>query len=140
MTTKTEKQTITVDRYVEAVGRRKTAIARVRLYPKKTGYTINGKAYQDYFPMKKYQEMILTPFEVLSMNEKMGVNVLVRGGGINAQAEAVRHGISRALVVWDETFRKRLRVSGFLTRDPRMVERKKYGLKKARRAPQWAKR
>src|SRR3989344_3093895 len=140
MTTKTEKQTITVDRYVEAVGRRKTAIARVRLYPKKTGYTINGKAYQDYFPMKKYQEMILTPFEVLSMNEKMGVNVLVRGGGINAQAEAVRHGISRALVVWDETFRKRLRISGFLTRDPRMVERKKYGLKKARRAPQWAKR
>ena len=140
MTTKTEKQTITVDRYVEAVGRRKTAIARVRLYPKKTGYTINGKAYQDYFPMKKYQEMILTPFEVLSMNEKMGVNVLVRGGGINAQAEAVRHGISRALVVWDETFRKRLRVSGFLTRDPRMVERKKYGLKKKRRAPPWAKR
>lgn len=140
MTTKTEKQPITSERYIEEVGRRKTAIARVRLFPKKTGYTINGKEYQAYFPIKKYQEMITAPFEVLSMNEKMGVTAMVHGGGINAQAEAVRHGISRALVVWNETFRKRLRISGFLTRDSRMVERKKYGLKKARRAPQWAKR
>ncbi len=125
--------------YIEAVGRRKNAIARVRLYQKKSGITINDKDYKAYFPIVKYQEVINSPFVEVSA-EKIGATVRVVGGGLTGQAEAIRHGISRALVKMDETNRKRLKLSGFLTRDSRMVERKKYGLKKARRAPQWAKR
>ncbi len=128
------------ERYVEAVGRRKTSVARIRLYAKKSGITINGIDYKEYFKIPKHQEAALSPFEAIKPAEKFGVHVKVRGGGLTGQAEAVRHGISRALVKANPDYRKRLRAVGFLTRDSRMVERKKYGLKKARRAPQWQKR
>ena len=137
---KTKQTKTTSERYFEAVGRRKTAVARVRLHPKKSGITINGIDYKEYFKMPKYQETVLSPFEVMKIAEKFGVSIKVFGGGLTGQAEAIRHGISRALVKVDEAHRKRLRAVGYLTRDSRMVERKKYGKKKARRAPQWAKR
>lgn len=128
------------ERYFEAVGRRKTSVARVRLHPRGSGITINGVDYKEYFKMPKYQETVFSPFEATKIAEKFGVSIKVSGGGLTGQAEAVRHGISRALVKVNETHRKRLRAVGYLTRDSRMVERKKYGKKKARRAPQWAKR
>jgi len=137
---KTTKTKQIPERYFEAVGRRKTSVARVRLHPKKSGITINGMDYKEYFKMTKYQTTVFSPFEVMKIAEKFGVSIKVSGGGLTGQAEAIRHGISRALVKVDETYRKRLRAVGYLTRDSRMVERKKYGKKKARRSPQWAKR
>jgi len=126
--------------YFEAKGGRKTAVARVRLYTKKSGITINDKDYKEYFSDVGLQREVTKPLDAMNVQDKLGVSVKVRGGGIYGQAEAVRHGISRALLLFNPTFRKRLRRLGFLTRDSRMVERKKYGLKKARRAPQWKKR
>lgn len=131
---------INKDRYFEAVGRRKTSVARVRLYLKRSGVLVNGVDYKVYFKLPKFQELVNAPLELAKIAEKAGAEVKVLGGGLAGQAEAVRHGLSRALVKLDEAQRKRLRDAGYLTRDPRMVERKKYGLKKARRAPQWAKR
>jgi len=128
------------ERYFEAVGRRKTAIARVRLFTKKTGFEINGKDFQKYFPILRLQKKITAPLEKMKIIDKLGAIIKVKGGGLNAQAEAIALGISRALVKFNVDFRKRLRRFGYLTRDSRMVERKKYGLKKARRAPQWKKR
>ncbi len=128
------------DRYFEAKGGRKTAVARVRLSAKKSGVLINNKDYKDYFRDAHLQKEVMKPFEVMNLESQFGVEVHVSGGGINGQAEAVRHGISRALILINPEFRKRLSKAGFLTRDNRMVERKKYGLRKARRAPQWAKR
>lgn len=128
------------ERYIEAVGRRKTSVARVRIYPKKSGIVVNGVDYKQYFKMPKYQETVFAALDLIKVPEKIGAEVKVFGGGLTGQAEAVRHGLSRALVKLNETYRKKLRSAGFLTRDSRMVERKKYGLKKARRAPQWAKR
>ncbi len=128
------------DRYFEAVGRRKTAIARVRLYTKKTGIIINDKDYQIYFPILRLQKEVFSALEKMKISDKLGVIIKVKGGGIMAQAEAIRHGISRALVKFNAEFKKRLRRAGYLTRDARMVERKKYGLHKARRAHQWKKR
>ena len=128
------------ERYFEAVGRRKTAIARVRISPKKGGITVNNKDYSKYFPLLRLQKEVVAPFEKMKLAENFGAEVKVRGGGLSAQAEAIRHGISRALVKFNPELKKRLRRAGYLTRDPRMVERKKYGLKKARRAPQWKKR
>lgn len=128
------------ERYFEAVGRRKTSVARVRLYPKKAGLTVNGKDFKQYFKMPRSQEVVMAPLDMLKAPEKFGISAKVFGGGLTGQAEAVRHGISRALVEFNDLNKKRLRAAGFLTRDSRMVERKKYGLKKARRAPQWAKR
>lgn len=128
-------------RYFESLGSRKNAVARVRLYTNKAGVlNINDKDYKEYFSEPHLQKEVLQPLEIMNVKEKLGVTVKVRGGGLNGQAEAVRHGIARALTLFNPDFRKRLRRAGFLTRDPRMVERKKYGLKKARRAPQWAKR
>jgi len=127
-------------RYFEAKGGRKTAVARVRLSAKKSGVLINNKDYKDYFRDAHLQKEVMKPFEVMNLESQFGVEVHVSGGGINGQAEAVRHGISRALILINPEFRKRLSKAGFLTRDNRMVERKKYGLRKARRAPQWAKR
>ena len=135
---KAEVKSIGKERYFYARGARKTAVARVKLFTKNTGITVNGKAYQDYFKTPVCRQMLTAPLK--AVQQELGVIAMVAGGGINAQAEAVRHGIARALVKFNETFKKRLRKEGFLTRDPRMVERKKYGLKKARRAPQWAKR
>lgn len=129
----------TAGKYFEAVGRRKTAVARVRLFPKSEGIIINGKDYKLYFPMSELQNKIEAPFKLLEA-EPFQVSVKVKGGGLNAQAEAIRHGISRALLLFNQSFKKRLRTLGFLTRDSRMKERKKYGLKGARRAPQWSKR
>ncbi len=127
-------------RYFEAKGGRKTAVARVRISAKKSGVVINAKELKDYFKDLHLQKEVLKPFEAMNLESKFGVEAKVSGGGLAGQAEAVRHGISRALVLLNPEFRKRLRKFGFLTRDARMVERKKYGLKKARRAPQWAKR
>lgn len=128
-----------LERYFEAVGRRKTAVARVRLFKGSGKVTVNQKAVPDYFKAQKLQNSVNAPFEKLS---EKGFNAFIKvmGGGIKAQAEAARHGIARALVKINPDYKKQLRVFGFLTRDSRMVERKKYGLKKARRAPQWAKR
>ena len=137
----TKVQTKTAkERYFETIGRRKTSIARVRLYSKRSGIIVNGVDYKVYFKLPKFRELVNTPLELLKVADKLGAEVRVAGGGLTGQAEAVRHGISRALVKFGEEHRKRLRDAGFMTRDPRMVERKKYGLRKARRAPQWAKR
>jgi small subunit ribosomal protein S9 len=126
-------------RYFEAVGRRKTAIARVRLFAGAGKITANDKEFASYFPSQKLQSTVTSPLERLSEKD-WTVNLKLGGGGVKAQAEAARLGIARALVKVNPEHKKQLRALGFLTRDPRMVERKKYGLKKARRAPQWAKR
>ena len=127
-------------KYFEAVGRRKTSIARVRIMAGEGKVTINDKASKAYFPLPRLQAKVDAPVKAVGLEEKMDVSVKALGGGITSQAEAVRHGISRALIIFNPTFRKRLKTEGFLTSDSRMVERKKYGLKKARRAPQWQKR
>jgi len=128
------------ERYFEAVGRRKSAIARVRLLTKKKDFIVNGKTLDEYFPLERLVKETLSPLEVMKITDKLGASIKVSGGGINSQAEAIKLGISRALVKFNPLFKKRLRKLGFLTRDSRTVERKKYGLKKARRAPQWTKR
>lgn len=138
---KTKKASVSrpASRYIEAVGRRKTAVARIRLIKGKGDITIENKSLAAYFPMKKLQETVTAPLERLNLGQ-YDASVTVQGGGIHAQAEAIRLGIARALVKGDDSLKKQLRTLGFLTRDPRAVERKKYGLKKARRAPQWSKR
>lgn len=139
-------------RYVEGVGRRKTAVARVRLYPAgtlddrgdaKKGQGIlrvNNRGWEEYFPVAALQTPVREPFAVTATWGKYDVSAHVRGGGIHAQAGAVKLGIARALVKMDEGFRKPLRDTDLLSRDPRKKERKKPGLKRARRAPQWQKR
>lgn len=128
------------ERYFEAVGRRKTAVARVRLLTKKTNIEINGKSIGDYFPILRLQKTVSAPLEKMKIADKLGAVIKVGGGGIKAQAEAIQLGIARALLKFNPEFRKRLLRIDMLTRNSRMVERKKYGLKKARRAPQWKKR
>jgi len=127
-------------RYYEAVGRRKTASARVRLYPGTGKIVVNDKELEEYFPRLRDRRRLLEPLEATSTKDNFNITVLVDGGGIAGQAGAVRHGIARALVVADENLRQRLRRGGFLTRDARAKERKKYGLKRARKAPQYTKR
>lgn len=126
--------------YFEAKGGRKTSVARVRLIKNKKGITVNERDYKEYFPLLRLQEAVLSPLRAANEEDKLGASIKVNGGGLSAQAEAVKLGISRALLHVNPELKSRLRVLGFLTRDSRMVERKKYGLKKARRAPQWAKR
>ncbi len=135
------------EKYFEALGRRKRATARVRLYtsnPQNSAETgnieINGKPYKTYFPSEQLFLIMEEPLKKLKSMNRFRATVKVSGGGTHAQAEAVRHGLSRALTLFDQNFRKRLKRAGFLKRDPREKERKKYGLKKARRRPQWAKR
>ncbi len=128
------------ERYFEAVGRRKTSVARVRLYTKKEGVIVNDKDYKVYFPLLRLQKEVFAPLDKMKIADKLGAVAKVSGGGLSSQAEAVRHGISKALVKFNAEFAKRLRRAGYLTRDSRMVERKKYGLHKARRAHQWRKR
>ena len=129
------------DRYIEAIGRRKTAVARIRLFTKgEKEFIVNNKPYQQYFVLPEDQETAVSSMKKMKCFDKFRVTVKVEGGGHRAQAEAVRHGTARVLVDFNQNFRKRLRKAGFLTRDPRMRERKKFGLRRARRAPQWAKR
>ncbi len=130
----------TEEKYTEAVGRRKTATARVRLFPaQKTTFVINGKKVDEYFPTLQLQKTIKDAMTTVE-GATFKVSAKVLGGGIPAQAEAIRLGIARALVKDDKTRRKELKVAGFLKRDPRKKERKKFGLRSARRAPQWSKR
>ncbi|OGG49856.1 30S ribosomal protein S9 [Candidatus Kaiserbacteria bacterium RIFCSPHIGHO2_01_FULL_54_36] len=126
-------------RYTEAVGRRKTATARVRLTDAKTSsMTVNGKTAEEYFPLPGMVRVAFAPLQVLGVS--YAVSARVRGGGHKAQAESIRLGISRAIVELVPEQRKDLKIRGFLKRDPRAKERKKFGLKAARRAPQWSKR
>ena len=128
------------EKFYEAVGRRKTASARVRLYTKGNGYTVNAKDFKEYFPLVSLQRIIEAPLRKMKSLERFRIEAKVAGGGARAQAEAVRHGIGRALIVFNADFRKRLKRAGYLKRDPRQKERRKYGLKKARKAPRWSKR
>lgn len=136
----------TKKKYFEAVGRRKNATARVRLFTQaengmeKGAVLVNDKSYQDYFKSAILQKMVISPLEKLKCQDKFSFKVKVKGGGIAGQAGAVRHAITRTLVLLNPYFKKRLKKAGFVTRDPRMRERKKPGLKRARRAPQWSKR
>ena len=137
---KTETASPKPERYYEAVGRRKSAVARLRLYSKRTNFEINGRSLEEYFKTPRLRKRALEPLEKIKLLEKLGGTIKVRGGGPNGQADAVRLALARALVKFNAEFKKKLRRLGFLTRDARVVERKKYGLKKARRAPQWKKR
>ncbi|MBQ7266413.1 MAG: 30S ribosomal protein S9 [Firmicutes bacterium] len=121
-------------------GRRKSSVARVYLVPGSGKITVNKRDLDDYFGLETLKLIIRQPLEATGTTDKFDVRVNVQGGGTTGQAGAIRHGISRALVEADADFRPVLKKSGFLTRDPRMKERKKYGLKKARRAPQFSKR
>ena len=121
-------------------GRRKKSIARVRLVPGEGKVTINNRDIQTYFGLETLRMIVNKPLVLTSTKETFDVLVNVNGGGFTGQAGAIRHGISRALLKADESLRPELKKAGFLTRDPRMKERKKYGLKKARRAPQFSKR
>lgn len=130
-----------VGRYWQAVGRRKTATARVRLFTKgEKGMWVNGKPASEYFGHARLGKLADEALGAMNTGDRFRTTVKVSGGGLHAQAEAVRHGTARALVLFNQDFRKRLKRAGFLTRDPRMKERKKFGLKGARRAPQWSKR
>ena len=139
---KVEKKTSA--KYFYGVGRRKTSVAQVRLYANDKAtdadLIVNDKEMKNYFPTLAQQTTMVAPLKDTGMFGKFSMTVLVRGGGVTGQVEAVQLGIARALVEFDETLKKTLRDNGFLTRDARKVERKKPGLKKARRAPQWAKR
>ncbi len=137
MTTKT---TTSKNQYTESVGRRKTAIARVRLSAGDGEVMINDIPVQKYFTLSKLAQKAVAALVEMKVKDKYQVSAHVKGGGINSQAEAVRLGIARALATKDDSMHKTLRIVGLLTRDARKVERKKYGLRKARRAPQWAKR
>ncbi len=132
------------DKYFYAVGRRKTSVAQVRILPNdKAGdndLIVNDRKMKEYFPDESLQSTFVAPLTESGMLEKFGVSVVVKGGGISSQAEAIRLGIARALIKFDGDLRAVLKSHGFLKRDARKVERKKPGLKKARRAPQWAKR
>jgi len=128
-------------KYLETIGRRKTAVARVRIVEAdKTTYIINNIKLFEYFPVNELQEIVKDPLKKSKIDTKFSISGLVKGGGMTAQAEAFRHGISRALLLFDKELKKPLKKSGFLKRDSRMKERKKFGLKKARKSPQWSKR
>ncbi|MDI6603048.1 MAG: 30S ribosomal protein S9 [Patescibacteria group bacterium] len=129
------------EKYFEAEGRRKTAVARIRLFTRgEKKFLVNTKSLQQYFPTFELQQIAQASLEKMKSLDKFRVSAKVKGGGLHAQAEAIRHGIAKALVLFNPDFRKRLKAAGFLRRDPRMRERKKFGLKRARRAPQWQKR
>ena len=155
------KKSTAKEKYYEAMGGRKESIARVRLYTKKATdlpampahagqvgvagedkalITVNGKDYREYFSDVTLWEIVESPLKKLKSTNRFKVTVVVHGGGKSGQAGAIKHGIARTLVDFDQNFRKKLKKSGYLTRDPRAKERRKYGLKKARKAPRWAKR
>ncbi len=127
--------------FYSAVGRRKQSVAMVKLYKNGTGkITVNGKTLKDFFKWNVWENTVLAPLKTVGQADKLDVIIFVRGGGLRGQADAIRHGISRALLLFNPVFRRGLKKVGFLKRDPRVKERKKYGLKRARRGPQWAKR
>ena len=128
------------ERYIEGIGRRKTSVARVRITPNGKGnVVINGKKLKEFFTVERLQLQVMEPLSKLGIGT-LDVSILVKGGGLTGQAQAIRHGLSRAIVKDDEGYKGQLKTLGFLTRDSRKVERKKYGLKKARKAAQWSKR
>ena len=150
---KVEKKEKPSVRYLEAVGRRKESIARIRLFPTKSAgqagesetqekgdILINDKPYENYFPVQFLRHVVEGPLRKLKSLDRFRGTVKVSGGGMTGQAQAVQLGIARALVLFDENYSKKLRKFGFLTQDSRIKESRKYGLKKARKAPQWAKR
>ncbi len=124
----------------QVVGRRKTAAARIRIKPGTGEIIVNNKDWKKYFPSSEYQTIILSPLQSVGKLKSFDFSVKVAGGGMKGQAEALQLGISRALASYDEELKKTLKSLGYLTRDPRAKERKKPGLKRARRAPQWSKR
>lgn len=127
------------EKYIEAVGRRKTAVARVRITPaSKNSILVNDKESEAYFTIADMQKTISEP--LAEVEGKFKITAKIVGGGMHSQAEALRHGIARAIVAGDEMLRKTLKKAGYLKRDPRAKERRKFGLKKARKAPQWSKR
>jgi small subunit ribosomal protein S9 len=129
------------EKFWQGIGRRKTAVAVVKVFKEKEGsFLVNEKPLEKYFPLFEQQKTAKAPLELLKLENKFKVLALVNGGGLSAQAEAIRLGLARALVSFKEEFRKKLKKAGFLKRDPRVKERKKPGLKRARRAPQWQKR
>jgi small subunit ribosomal protein S9 len=128
------------DRPIQTVGRRKEAVVRVRLLPGTGRFTLNGRSLEVYFPNKLHQQLIREPLVLLDKTERFDIFANLHGGGISGQAGALRLAIARALIEVDSEDRPPLKKAGFLTRDPRVIERKKYGLKKARKAPQYSKR
>ncbi len=126
--------------YFYGTGRRKHSVARVRVYEGTGNITINGRTIDDYFGLETLKLIVRQPLALTDNIEKFDIICTVAGGGVTGQAGAIRHGLSRALLQFDENLRPELKKAGFLTRDPRMKERKKYGLKAARRAPQFSKR
>ena len=127
--------------YLYGTGRRKSSVARVHLFPNGTGsITVNGRSIDEYFGLDTLKMAVRQPLEATDNTGKMDVVATVTGGGVSGQAGALRHGIARALLLASDEYRPILKKAGFLTRDPRMKERKKYGLKAARRAPQFSKR
>jgi len=141
-TTKTKKKVKTnAKKYYEAVGRRKTSTARVRLHEKGKGnFKVNDKRLEEYFKLPGLQQISLKPLKTTNYDNVFDISVKVKGGGIHSQAEAISLGIAKSLIKVDKKLRPTLKKEGFLKRDPRMKERKKPGLKRARRGPQWSKR
>ena len=131
---------MTEERYFYAIGKRKCAVAKVRLFPGSGTLIVNGKPLEEVLPLRTLQETVQEPFRVAQLTNNYNASIMVSGGGIAGQAQAIRHGIARALVVADEELRPVMRKAGLLTRDSRVKERKKYGLKRARKAPQYTKR
>lgn len=128
-------------KYIVTIGKRKTATSQVRLYEKGSGIiVVNGQALAAYFPVLSYQAAVVQPLRVSGLQNSLDFSVLVTGGGKSGQAEAIAHGIARCLVKMNEELKPALKASGLMTRDARIKERKKPGLKRARRAPQWSKR
>lgn len=135
-----EEQVIEGQHYYYGTGRRKRAVARVRLYPGTGTIVINGRPFEEVFNRPVYQSIVRQPLLLTETLDKFNVQVKINGGGTTGWAEAVAHGIARALAAADEQYKPTLRKAGLLTRDPRVKERKKYGLKRARKAPQYTKR
>lgn len=129
------------EKYIPAIGRRKSATAQVRITPdSKMTYVINGKGIDDYFSVEELRKVVKAPFSAVETKDEFHVSVVVTGGGISAQADSIRHGIARALIKYNDELRGDLKSAGYLKRDPRRKERKKPGLKKARKRPAWSKR
>jgi small subunit ribosomal protein S9 len=134
-------QNIHTERYIETVGRRKTSVARVRISPAaKTSYNVNDKTLEDYFKPLELQRIAMEALATSKIAAQFAITAVLKGGGIHSQAEAFRHGLARALDKYDKEVHTTLKKAGFLKRDPRAKERRKFGLKKARKAPQWSKR
>jgi len=130
---------MTNEKYIESVGRRKTSVARVRMTSAaKTSLSVNDREFEKYFPTQELRNTVLSVFK--DTEDKFMVTARLNGGGISSQSEALRHGLARALISHEPNLRTKLKVKGYLKRDPRAKERRKFGLKKARKAPQWSKR